>query len=66
MRGLFPLLYWVGLLLVLAGIGARFWLLQPRLSLGLALAGLVLLLIGRGGQTARRLRRGKSAPGDRR
>ena len=64
MRGIFPLLYWLGLLLVLGGIGARFWLAEPRWALGLALAGLVLMLAGRSGQTARRLRSGK--PGDQR
>ena len=47
MRRFFPLLYWIGLVVTLAGIGMRFWLGWLRLGLVVALAGLALLLASR-------------------
>ena len=40
MGRIFPLLYWLGLAVVLAGIVVRFWLAQPQWGLKVAVAGL--------------------------
>lgn len=47
MRGLFPLLYWLGILLALAGVFFRFWWQAPRLGLSLAVAGVALAIATR-------------------
>ncbi|MGH9486200.1 MAG: hypothetical protein ACRD04_01235 [Terriglobales bacterium] len=57
MRLLFPLLYWVGLILALIGVGLRFWMGSQHWGVGLAVAGLLLLLGARLGQTLHRLHR---------
>lgn len=43
----FPLLYWLGLVLTLVGIGLRFWLGWLRAGLAVAIVGVALLLLSR-------------------
>lgn len=51
MKILFPLLYWVGLILALIGVALRFWMGSLSWGLGLAVIGVLLLLGARVGQT---------------
>ena len=57
MAKIFPLLYWIGLLIALCGLAADLWLGYRTLGSGLALAGLALLLAARAAQALRRPRR---------
>jgi type IV secretory pathway TrbD component len=60
MRVLIPLLYWVGLLIALVGVGLRFWLGEVRLGLTLALIGVALIVAARLAHALRRrLARGR-------
>lgn len=66
MKILFPLLYWVGLILALIGVALRFWMGSLSWGLGLAVIGLLLLLGARVGQTLQHhLRREVQNPGGR-
>jgi len=47
MKQIFPLLYWLGLVVALVGMGLRFWLGRWELGLAVAVAGVALLLAGR-------------------
>lgn len=51
---IFPLLYWIGLVVTLAGIGLRLWLARLELGMAVAVAGIVLLLAGRLAQRMRK------------
>jgi len=56
-----PLLYWLGLLIVLAGLFLRFWMGQPEMArwgLAVALVGMALVLAARVAQAMIR-RRGR-------
>lgn len=46
-RRLFPLIYWIGLLIALAGVVMRFWLEWLGSGLGATLAGVGLILAAR-------------------
>ena len=56
MGKVFPLLYWIGLLITLVGMILRFWLGMWTTGLALALTGLALLLAARIAQALRRAR----------
>ena len=47
MRVLIPLLYWLGLLIALVGVGLRFWLGEVMLGLAVALVGVALVVAAR-------------------
>ncbi len=62
-----PLLYWLGLLIVLAGLFLRFWMGQPEMArwgLAMALVGMALVLAARVAQAMihRRGRHQKEPP----
>lgn len=64
MQRFFPLLYWIGLAITLAGFGLRFWVGWLRAGTAVALLGLALLLAARVANAAgRSARRGASGPG---
>ncbi|MGH9484360.1 MAG: hypothetical protein ACRD1F_04830 [Terriglobales bacterium] len=66
MKLLFPLLYWVGLIVALIGVGLRFWMGSLQWGLGLAVLGVLLLLGARVAQTLyHHLRRPIRDPGSR-
>lgn len=55
-RRIFPLLYWIGLLIALTGLVLRFWLGWLKPGLYVALAGVALLLMVRVVAAAARMR----------
>ena len=54
MRTLIPLLYWLGLLIALVGVGLRFWLDDLRLGFSVALIGVALVVAARLAHALRR------------